>query len=962
MEKKTLTKEKDPNKKKSNLGFKVIFMALVLLGAAAYVVVNFSDIFVNLLFFSEVGQLDVYLKELTTMIKLVVPLFIVYYMLYAFTIKALYMKVRRENEVKVAMSSFMQKNFHRFFAILIALPLSFYSASSLWMKLLEFMGKTPFGQSDPIFGKDIAFYVFDLPLFRQLLIIFAMNVALLFAMTFFASLFTFIKDYQTADEHKGRDKFEMEENRFAKLLSQSTKNMLSHVLPMFGGAFKRNFLMLFAMVFLALAGWVYISRFDFLYGSHTLGYGAYFTDVNIKIPVLTVIALLLVVGAVVMVMNLFVKVRLTGLLAAVIALGYFGMIATGYTYQNYVVEPNEYSKEKTYIEYNIAATQHAYGLDEIEVRDFAAEETLDAQDIYDNLATIENIPINDYQPTLDTYNSTQGIRPYYRFADVDTDRYIINGQYTQMFLSGRELSTTNLDPGAQNWINMHLKYTHGFGVAASRVNEVTSTGQPVLSLKDIPTYATVSGMNITEPRIYYGELTNDYAVVNTASLEFDYPEGSSNKENAYTGTGGIPLTTANKVLFSINKGTLKFLLSSDITSQSKILIHRNILDRVKTIAPFLRYDNDPYLVISEGKLYYIIDAMTTSSNYPYSQRFSKEETFNYIRNSVKVVVDAYNGDVTFYKMGDDDPILNAYASIYPTLFEPIEEMSPDLRSHLRYSEDYFNIQAHIYQTYHMSDAQVFYNKEDSWKIATQFYQGSKDPARVNSAYMIMKLPDRDKEEFMLMLPFTPNGKTNMISWMSGICDGEDYGKLLLYQMPKQKLVYGPLQIEQRVDQDTIIAPQLALLSQQGATVLRGNMYTIPIGDSLLYVEPVYVTATNVDAALPEVKKVIVACGDEIVMKDSLAEALNELFGTKLSAPTASAPESGSTATPPTPPAADLPDDIKAMDQSQLIAKANDLFENAQSAQKDGDWSKYGEYMEELQKVLQRLEELSTKTQ
>lgn len=945
--------------KKSHFLFKSLFILLGVFVLLGVIVFNFSDIFVNYLFFKEVGQLDVYLKELTTIIKLYIPFFIVYVLLYAFVLKSLILKVRRTNEIKKISSSFLSRQFHWMFSLFLSFILSYVSATSLWMPLLEFLGKTSFGQSDPVFFKDISFFVFDLPLMQEILRIFVMNLVLMFVFTFMASLSTYAKDFKNARQQRSKDTFSFENNRFAKHIVQAVKNFFMQLLPMFSGAFRRNFLGLFALSFAGLAAWFYMQRFSLLYKSHSLGYGAYFTDVNIKIPMLTVIAVLFLVGALVLLFNLFVKVKLTGVCLWFVAICYGAMIIVGFVYQTYVVLPNEYAKERPYIENNIKATQQAYGLDQIEVRDFPANDTLTAQDIVDNTLTVENIPINDYLPTLSTYNSTQGIRPYYEFYDVDTDRYFINGKYTQIFLSARELNSEKLDDAAKNWINTHLKYTHGFGVAASKVNEVTLTGQPVLSLKDIPPYATVSGLSITQPRIYYGELTNEYCVVATASGEFDYPEGSANKENSYDGTGGIALTPFNKVLFAINEGTLKFLLSADITSSSKILINRNINTRVQTIAPFLKYDPDPYLVISEGKLYYIIDAMTTSSHYPYSQRYSKDEEFNYIRNSVKVVVDAYNGDVTFYKMTQDDPILNAYASIYPTLFTPGEEMSEDLRAHLRYSEEYFNIQAQIYQTYHMSDAEVFYNKEDLWKIATQYYQTSKEPVRVNSAYMIMKLPERE-EEFMIMLPFTPSGKTNMIAWMSGICDGEDYGKLVLYQMPKQKLVYGPLQIEQRIDQDTTIAPQLTLLSQQGSSVLRGNMYTIPIEDSILYVEPIYVTASAENDGLPEVKKVIAAAGDKIVMEDSLAEALNVLFSADFDFGDSSSqggageqrPEDeGQNASPQEP-------DQTQSDPDELIVRANELFNQAQTAQRNGDWALYGECMQELQKVLEMLKQLA----
>ena len=586
--------------------------------------------------------------------------------------------------------------------------------------------------------------------------------------------------------------------------------------------------------------------------------------------------------------------------------------------------------------YNIEFTREAYDINDIEVKEFDASQELTAQTIQNNALTIDNIPINDTSPALDMYNSLQGIRQYYEFVGVDVDRYYFNGQYRQVFISAREMNNDNLAEDAKTWINQHLKYTHGFGLAVSPVNEVTSAGQPALALKDIPPTTSIAELTVDEPRIYFGEQVDTYAIVNTKTNEFDYPQGSDNAENQYEADAGLSLKGYNRLAFAINEGTAKILLSSDITSDSKILIRRDVMQRVKLLAPFLSYDDDPYIVIANGKLYWIVEGYTLTDKYPYSEPYSDDVSYNYMRNSVKAVVDAYSGEVNFYLVDENDPIANTYNKIYGGIFKSIDTMDDELRTHLKYPKTYFDIQAEIYRTYHMTNTQVFYNKEDQWEVATQIYSVGSEVAPVESAYTIMKLPGRE-EEFLLMLPFTPRGKDNMIAWMAGVSDGDEYGKLIVYTFSKQSLVYGPMQMEKRIDQDTIIAPQLTLLSQQGSQLIRGNLMCIPIENNLIYVEPIYLQASSSgEQNIPELKKVIVAYEDSIVMADSLKEGLNQIFGKGAS----SQDETGGVA------------------ENESIAyyanQANELFSKAQDALKDGDWSKYGDYMDQLQDALSKM--------
>ncbi|MCI7679063.1 MAG: UPF0182 family protein, partial [Clostridiales bacterium] len=604
--------------------------------------------------------------------------------------------------------------------------------------------------------------------------------------------------------------------------------------------------------------------------------------------------------------------------------------------QNLVVSPDELNKESKYLSRNIEYTQYAYDLDDVTTKNFAADENLTSADISDNKATISNIRINDYTPVKTFYNQTQSIRQYYTFNDVDVDRYQINGALTQTYLSTREIDESKI---SDTWLNRHIKYTHGYGLTLSKVNTVTASGQPDVLVKNIPPESSINEIDIKQPRIYFGELTNDYSLVDTSEDEFDYPDGSENKYTKYTGAAGIKLNPFARLMFAIRENSLKLLVSTNLNSDSRIIIYRNVEERVQKIMPYLSYEDDPYAVTANGRIYWIVDAYTTSSYYPYSEPYSGTTgTTNYIRNSIKVVVDAYNGDVNYYIVDKSDPIAKTYKKIYPALFKDFDQMPTELQSHIRYPNALFQVQSDIYSRYHMSNVKVFYQNEDQWDIAKEIY-GTK-VQQMTPNYYIINLPGEKDAEFISSIPFTPKGKQNMTALMIARNDGDNYGKLVLYQFPKSKTIYGPRQVEAMIDQNTKISQDFSLWSSAGSKYSRGNLFVIPIKDSLLYVEPVYLEAS--DSSIPEVKRVIVVYGDKISYEATLGDALSELFGSSGGADKSDNVKKDSSS------------DGSRLTRSDYIKKAQEAYDNAQDALKDGDWSAYGKYMDQLSDYLEKL--------
>ena len=695
------------------------------------------------------------------------------------------------------------------------------------------------------------------------------------------------------------------------------------------------------LFFLMVGVHFFLKQFDLLFGTTGAVYGAGFTDVNITLWMYRILMGLAVISAVTVAFGIA-KKRLKPAVIVPIAMIAVGLLGTGVgmVVQNFIVSPDEINKESKYLERNIEYTQYAYGLDNVDIKAFKATEDLDSTDIASNSETISNIRINDYAPAMKFYNQTQSIRQYYEFNDVDVDRYTINGEYTQTFLSAREIDEEKI---SNTWLNRHLKYTHGYGATLSRVDKITESGQPDMLIDSIPPQSKVD-IEITRPEIYFGEMTNDYVLVNTDEDEFDYPDGNSNKYCQYKADSGINMNLLTRFMFSVREKSLKMLVSGNINSDSKILINRNIKSRVQQIMPYLDYDEDPYAVTVDGKMYWIIDAYTATNRYPYSEPYVEGTDVDYVRNSIKVVIDAYTGETTYYIVDDNDPIAKTFSNIYPKLFKSMKEMPKGLQAHLRYPATLLNIQAEIYQRYHMNDVKVFYQNEDLWQIASEIY-GTEEQAMTPN-YYIMKLPGEKSAEFVNSIPFTPKDKKNLMGLLVARNDGADYGKLVLYQMPKSKIVYGPMQVEAQIDQNTEISKEFSLWNSSGSKYSRGNLFVIPIEDSLLYVEPVYLEATN--SSIPEVKRVIVVYGDEIAYEPTLAGALNSMFGegsTHASKDQTAADGSQ---------AADKSGESGGMSNAELIQAAQAAYDDAQAALQSGDWAKYGECMDDLEKYLNKL--------
>lgn len=789
-------------------------------------------------------------------------------------------------------------------AALILSLMNGLGAIGQWDTMLRYLNQRPFGVLDPIFSQDVAFYVFTLPVYSflrgwlmEVLMLALLGSAALYLVSQLASW-----------------------KQFSLWLTRKASLHLA---------------VLGALLLLVVAWGYKLSAFELLYSSQGVAFGASYTDVHARLLAYNlsfwavILCVLLLLGGVAAKRPWILAVG--GGLWLVVALGLGGVYPA--FMQQFEVQPNELFKERPYIEYNIDLTRRAYGLDQIQEFDFGSVAELTAEALAEAEPTIRNIRLWDHRPLRDTYAQIQEIRLYYEFMDVDVDRYHLDGTYRQVSLSAREMATDQLP--SRTWVNEHLQFTHGYGLAMSPVNEVTPEGLPELLVRDLPP-RTPPGLEITRPELYYGEKTDNYVFVNSTIEEFDYPSGDQNITSTYEGEGGVILDSPLKrAAFAYRFGDVAVVLSEYLTPESRMMIYRNIHHRVRQVAPFLLFDADPYLVIVDGRLLWLQDAYTVTSMYPYSQPY--HDRFNYIRNSVKVAIDAYNGDMIFYMVDDQDPLIQTYAAIFPDLFSPLDEMPDALRAHVRYPEGLFIIQAHMNNAYHMLDSTVFYNQEDLWAVAHEIYAGSDQP--MEPYYVTMKLPGEEKEEFILMQPFTPAGKQNMVAWMAARSDGEHYGKLLLYKFAKQELIYGPLQIEARIDQDPDISSQLSLWRQRGSQVIRGNLLVIPIGNSLLYVEPLYLQAET--ARMPELKRVIAASGERVVMAKTLQEALAGIGG----APPVVTEE-----------AEEGEEGAEAAGLHDLALSALEHYARAQEYLQEGDWAGYGAELEAMRRDLERLEE------
>ena len=950
----------------------IILIAVLIIGLFVSLIGFISDF----LWFREMGYLSVFFKQIVTQLKVGIPTFVVISVLVYLYLnrlkKGYFSKIASSEETnlkKLGKTTVVLSILFGIFATIMAVM-------QLWFEILKFANSTSFDLNDPLFGFDISFYIFKLDFLTQLndILIGIIIGFVLLTIIYYIILMTvrtpdvFKEQVPPEAEFAGdRDeRYSGSSNPFEN--GNKRTNNPNDFFGKFSEAFtgkkpqakpvkpKKQFddnnfrqLMEIASGKLAMLGFIFfimlgisffLQQFDLLQAHTGAVYGAGFTDVNITLWKLRALCVLSVLAAVMFVVQMKRK-QYKKILTVPVVMIVVGLVGTGagMLIQNFIVSPDELSKEAPYLERNIEYTQYAYQLDDVSTKAFAADNTLTAADIAENSETISNIRINDFDPAKQFYNQTQSIRQYYTFNDVDNDRYMIDGKYAQTYLATREIDETKI---SDSWLNRHLKYTHGYGVTISRVDKVTSSGQPDVLVGNIPPESSVEDIQITRPEIYFGELSNEYIIVGTDEAEFDYPSGESNEYTHYDGTAGIELNLFNRIVFAAREGSVKLLVSSNINSDSKIIINRNVMERIKTIMPDLTYEADPYMVTVDGKLYWMVDAYTTSSNYPYSQPF--QEDINYIRNSIKVVVDAYNGDVNFYVVDESDPIAQTYAKIYPKLFRSYDEMPEGLKAHIRYPNTLLQIQANIYARYHMEDISVFYLNEDQWDIAYEIY--GTEQAQMTPTYYIAKLPGEEKAEFFNSIPFTPKSKKNMTALMVARNDGDNYGELVLYQFPKSKTIYGPEQVEAQIDQNTEISKEFSLWNSSGTKYRRGNMFIIPINTSILYVEPVYLEATN--SSIPEVKRIIVAYGDRIAYEQTLAECLVSLFGDEAAGGVDSA--GGSVVedeTVQTKPDGDLT-------QAELIQKAVDAFNNADAAMKSGDWAAYGKYLDELEDALNKL--------
>lgn len=939
-------------KEKKGIGLKWILLIIVVILGLFVTLIGFIT---DYLWFKELGYVSVFFTKLFTQLKIGVPVFLILLvlsMLYLMLLKKGYYKKVQSNDVPSEKAlKLLALGYSAIFSVLI----TFMIISRLWFKLLEFFNSTDFNLADPLFGHDISFYVFKLDLISQLNEM-AIGVIVAFAaltVIYYLTLISFRKPQMFETIEPEVESFDDEERftgnaspfgdvfgkfntPFGKKARKPKKQFDDKNFMQLVSIASGQLIILGVIFFLMVGVNFFLKQFDLLYSRTGVLYGAGYTDVNVTLwmyRALIVLSIVAAIGFVIGITKRNFKMILT-VPVIMIAVGFLGTGAAALV-QNLIVSPDELNKESTYLERNIQYTQYAYGLDDVDIREFDADNTLTAEDIANNAETINNIRINDYEPTQKFYNQTQSIRQYYTFNDVDVDRYMINGEYTQVFLSAREIDENKI---STEWLNRHLKYTHGYGLTLSRVDKITASGQPDMLIENIPPASSVEEIQITRPEIYFGELTKNYVLVNTDELEFDYPDGSSNTYSKYEGEAGIELNMLNRLMFAIREQSLKILVSTNINDDSKIIINRDIMDRVYEIMPYLSYEQDPYLVTADGKLYWIIDAYTTSNNYPYSEPYNPASRVNYIRNSVKVVVDAYNGQTDYYVVDDSDPIAKTMQKIYPDLFKNFSDMPLELQSHIRYPNTLFSIQASVYQRYHMEDIQVFYQNEDRWAIANEIYGITKQQMTPN--YYIMKLPGEEKAEFVNTIPYTPMDKQNMMALFVARNDGDNYGKLVLYQLPKNRIIYGPEQIEAQIDQNTEISKEFSLWNSSGSTYTRGNMFIIPIENSLIYVEPVYLEATN--SSIPEVKRVIVAYNDRIAYEETLAEALVSMFG-----------EGTGSDSPDT---SDMPNEGDNLSVADLAKLANEAFNNATEAQRNGDWAAYGRYLDQLEAYLNMLSE------
>jgi uncharacterized membrane protein (UPF0182 family) len=924
-------------------------IVLIVLVILAVILARVAGIWTDFMWFASHGQGGVFWTLLLTRYGVGLPVFLVVFLFFMLNLWYARRNLPRHDVqggnnrvIDMAQNPFRNLAASRVgLAVMLAISIFLAlvmgaQAGSQWELVQKFLHYAPFGQADPVFGLDIGFYIFKLPFYELIQSLLASSLVLALFLAGLVYFFLASREFT-------------------------------------GGAWRRFspvklHLALLAAGLLIAQAWDYRLRtYLLLFKQHQSFWGAGYTDVNVMLPVLNILGVLALAAAAAVLIGIIIgRLRpiVLGLGALIVA---SLLLGTAYPWfvQKFTVEPNEFSMEQPYLERNIAATRAAYGLDRIQILASLQEMNgmepgqVDEAVLEQHANTLANLRLWDYRPLAQVYTQLQQLRRYYSFTDVDVDRYQLGENYRQVMLSARELDQNNLPDQAQTWVNRRLQYTHGYGVVMSPVNENTASGLPTYLISDIPPRSSVQEFSIDRPAIYYGELNVNPVVVNSkagGTGEFDYPAGDQNVYTNYQGTGGVAMNSWwHRFAYAARFSDMRLLLSTDITPDSRILYYRTVQD-IRRLAPYLQYDADPYPVVSGGRLYWFWDAYTTADRYPYSAMHAAAGgQLNYMRNSVKAVMDAYDGKITLYISDPDDPVIQVYNKIFPGLYQPLGQMPDDLRAHLRYPVDFFNTQAAVYTSYHVTDPRVFYNWEDAWALPNEKFSGATQPTE--PYYTILKLPGGARDEFVLVTPFTPLKRDNLVGWMAARCDGENYGQLVVYPFPKDVNAYGPMQVEASIDQDAVISQQITLWDQSGSNVIRGNLITVPLAGKLLYVEPLFLQAQQ--SSLPEMKRVIVFYEGRAAMDNTLGDALNRLFGVE-GAPQIVSPGTGEAAGGGAAGAGEpgaAPGGVAA-NMQDLVRQANELYAEAQSRLKAGDWTGYGQAIDSLGQVLRQIQSLA----
>lgn len=890
-------------KKRIYIIFAVLLVVLILL-------FNSVNLIVDLQWFNELGYTRTYLTRALAVSGITVPIFLVLFAISVLYFRSIALKYDSVTYPKKSEIYLKKRNRYIFIALGLFFFLVAYSfASQYWYIILRFFNSTNFNQVDPIFKKDISFYVFRLPMYDMLNALSLSVVVMLVVTTVVIYLLISAK------------------SSLNRLNFRNAKGIL-HIIKNGFIQFAGKPLAMLISLFLVLVGLMfYIDSFYVVYSETGVVYGPGYADITVNVPFLRVLAVLSFVSAGAVAYGIFKKQMkfIAYPVILIFVLSFIRILAVAGV-QGLVVNPNELERERLYIENNIKMTRQAFNLEDVDITEFAADKDITAAEITSNMNVVDSIKINSYKHTLDFIKQSQVIRSYYDFYDVDVDRYMINGEKKQIFIAARELDTSIISPAS--WQNLHLTYTHGYGLTMSDTSTVTSQGQPDFLMKDLPT-TNSTDIALDNPRIYFGELTSNYVIVNTEYDEFDYPKGDANENYRYSGTAGIKLNFFNRILYALYKQEPKILISSLINSDSKIIFRRNVLERVNAIAPFLAYDRDPYLVVSEGKLFWMMDAYTMTGKYPNATPING---INYIRNSVKVSIDAYTGEVNFYLLDTTDPIATSYNKIFGELFKDIAEMPEGLKAHIKYPEDLYALQTTMLEKYHVTNPGVFYNSEDVWEKSKLTGGTTEEKVSQDPTTLFTSFGDSKELELVFTEYFTIKGKENMVAIVSARMDGENYGRLMEYKFPPQKTVSSPYLFRNKFNQDPEISKELTLLDSGGSMVEYGDIVITPIENSLLYVVPIYLVAEG-ENSIPEVKRFIVSNDDRIVVADTFSNALGMLFNFE-----PVGPETPGTGT---------------VDPT-LIQQANELFNQAITAQRAGDWAEYGRLMNELDRVLKSM--------